>query len=252
MRRVIRTAVLPDTLLADMARRQAKVDKKQATADEEWARFIRTKKYVELKSILLIEAGNLERCYFCSDSLGVDIEHFYPKAAFPERAFDFANLLLACSRCNRSKGSQFPRGDDDRPLLLNPLWDDPWDCLYFVPETGLLAPRIQISSGSISEDPRGARTLQVLGDVLNRGGLLSGRQTVWGQLVRESGRLIDLAVPVTSADAAYLWGLDRFGLLEWMFKREGAELPAVRALRQDAPQLWDELRIELRQVGALL
>jgi hypothetical protein len=103
-------------------------------------------------------------------------------------AYDFRNLLPACSACNQrgtgvtkstgtrtGKGEIFPTLDDrwasrpeeladEHPALLNPWSDDPDEHLVFDPFTGLVA----------GLTPRGRVTIDVLG--LNRDGLPEDRK----------------------------------------------------------------------------
>lgn len=69
------------------------------------------------------------RCGYCNSSVGVtdsgSIDHFYPKYKFPERAFDWDNLMLSCHACNISKMDHFPLDAHGDPLLFNPRTDDP-------------------------------------------------------------------------------------------------------------------------------
>ena len=37
-----------------------------------------------------------------------EIEHFRPRSRFPERSFEWFNLVYACHRCNRAKGDSWP------------------------------------------------------------------------------------------------------------------------------------------------
>lgn len=68
------------------------------------------------------------RCAYCGSKLGVtsrpEIEEYYPKTRYPERATDPTNLLVACSACNAAKGAKFPVDPQGTPLLLNPRFDD--------------------------------------------------------------------------------------------------------------------------------
>jgi hypothetical protein len=86
-------------------------------------------------------AGGRGRCMYCEDGLGTDIEHFYPKAKYPKRAFDWKdNHLLACSHCNSNlKREKFPV-INRRPTLLNPSVDEPAQHLAFLPSTGEFHP----------------------------------------------------------------------------------------------------------------
>jgi uncharacterized protein (TIGR02646 family) len=81
----------------------------------------------EILDVLKQEFGN--QCAYCDSILGTAsdscIEHFYPKYKYPEKAFLWENLLLACPICNRAKRDLFPLASDGMPLLLQPGVDDP-------------------------------------------------------------------------------------------------------------------------------
>ena len=89
-----------------------------------------------------------QRCCWCEDSAGTDIEHIRPKSLYPERTFRWENYLLACAGCNRHKSSRFAvlagesvvdvsrrRGDPIVPpvrgaaALIDPRVEDPLDYL---------------------------------------------------------------------------------------------------------------------------
>ena len=75
------------------------------------------------------------KCAYCeSETEGVTwghIEHYRPRSAFPERAFDWDNLLWACPRCNSDhKKGHFPEAADGGPIL-DPCDDLPADHLVF-------------------------------------------------------------------------------------------------------------------------
>ncbi|HEX6900856.1 MAG TPA: HNH endonuclease [Thermoanaerobaculia bacterium] len=116
-------------------------------------------------------ASGIERCMYCEDSAGTDIEHFWPKAVYPDRAFEWLNYLIACSRCNSNfKRDQFPLDPAGAPLLLNPTEDDPLEHLSFSPSTGRLE----------SRSPKGEPSIEVFG--LNRTTLTRGRADAWTAL----------------------------------------------------------------------
>lgn len=76
------------------------------------------------------------KCAFCetcfTHAAHGHIEHFWPKATYPERTFEWENLLWACPICNSDhKGDRFPL-DSGSPILLDPTVDLPRDHLSFV------------------------------------------------------------------------------------------------------------------------
>lgn len=84
-----------------------------------WANAIRTKALRDLRSVLVHMAGARARCFYCSDSRGYAIDHFWPKSIFHQHAFFWPNLMLACFTCNTRKGTQFPRDAAGNPLLVD-------------------------------------------------------------------------------------------------------------------------------------
>lgn len=89
-----------------------------------------------------------------------DIEHFYPKTHFPDKAFKAANFLYSCKDCNSSskgKGAKFqvfdPSGNvitlrsgkgrafslpaSTDSVLVNPKVENPMDILFLELSTGL-------------------------------------------------------------------------------------------------------------------
>ncbi|EOB4964007.1 AAA family ATPase [Vibrio vulnificus] len=52
------------------------------------------------------------KCAFCETKVGVSssgvVEHFRPKLYYPSLAYDWRNIYLSCSSCNRYKAAKFP------------------------------------------------------------------------------------------------------------------------------------------------
>ena len=79
-----------------------------------------------LKDLLSEMAAGRERCMYCGDNQGTDIDHFEPINRHPMRAFDWTNHVLACSLCNSHlKGAEFPLDEGGKPLLIDPTAEDP-------------------------------------------------------------------------------------------------------------------------------
>src|SRR5262245_31333461 len=139
MQRVERIPLPPGTAahLADATRSLAArpVDEQRAEARRRWQRF-RGKHRVAVRDTLRAMASGLERCMYCEDGFGTDIDHWEPKSRAPARTFDWDNHLLACAHCNSNqKRDRFPT-DGDGALLLDPCRDDPWDHLTLSLTTG--------------------------------------------------------------------------------------------------------------------
>ena len=118
-------------------------------------------------------ARGLERCMYCEDSAGTDIDHFEPKSRNPSRAFVWANYLLACSHCNSNeKRTQFPVDAAGKALLIDPCTEDPYAAFQFVPLTGHFVP----------QGPKAVETDRVFG--LNRREILvRGRRNTWMKMI---------------------------------------------------------------------
>lgn len=161
---------------AALQKRQAKVNSStdpKASAAEEWKKLGRGRRQ-ELLSKLRSMAPGIERCMYCEDSGGTDIEHFRPKSSYPGWAFQWENYLLACSHCNSNrKRNRFPLLDDGQPALIDPTAVDPSVHLIFSPTTG----RYEARDGDVIA----ARSIDVFG--LNRQVCTQGRQDMWHNLL---------------------------------------------------------------------
>lgn len=135
----------------DLAAWQREVDQQRRSfrshidaAEREYTRRRTQSAFAPVTALLRDMCSGVARCMYCEDSRGVDVEHYKPKARYPELVFDWANFLLVCARCNRRKSSRFPlldkRGTSLRastpadatrrppqasPVLLNPRVEDP-------------------------------------------------------------------------------------------------------------------------------
>jgi len=140
------------------------------------------------------------KCGYCESrseaTAALQVEHYRPKnrvlgtdghSGYYWLGYEWSNLLLVCSKCNRAKSNCFPisgtrlerppterdnwRCDSEinqaeRPLLLNPEQDDPSVHLTFSAEGLVLA---------VNDDPRGEATISAC--QLNREPLLLARLT---------------------------------------------------------------------------
>jgi hypothetical protein len=71
-------------------------------------------------------APGIQRCMYCGDNLGTDIDHFEPISCAPIRTFEWLNHLLACSFCNSNqKRDSYPRDLSGMALLIDPTSEDP-------------------------------------------------------------------------------------------------------------------------------
>src|SRR5258706_10052016 len=150
MRRVTRIP-LPAATGAALERRQENADADRLNgsldAEREWKSARQIGPLRTVYGILKTMAGRRERCMYCGDSHGTDIEHFWPKADHPDRMFRWPNLLLCCTECGRFKGSRFPL-ENGVPMLVDPTAEDPWQFLDFDPATGVIVARYDNGAGA--------------------------------------------------------------------------------------------------------
>ncbi|SEQ36140.1 hypothetical protein SAMN04487983_1004254 [Streptomyces sp. yr375] len=144
MIRLPRAALSPVTVakLGDYTeeiRQQATEQARKAKAKDLWAN--RRQVRPALATALAQMAPGHERCMYCGDGQGTDIDHFEPKSRTPLRTFDWLNHLLACSYCNSNqKRNQFPTSLEGTHLLVDPTAEDPLDHLRLVLPLGTYRP----------------------------------------------------------------------------------------------------------------
>lgn len=122
----------------------------------------------EVRLLLEQMAHGVQRCMYCEDNLGTDIDHFQPMAKAPLRTFDWENHLLACSYCNSNvKRDAYPCDAEGACLLVDPSAEDPGAHLMLL-----------LASGEyLARSPKGEQTILVFG--LNRRDLVQGRKAAF-------------------------------------------------------------------------
>ena len=140
-------------------------EKPAARARELWKHTtVRRNVHAPLRDLLGEMAAGRERCMYCGDNQGTDIDHFEPIDRYPMRTFDWTNHVLACSLCNSHlKGAAFPLDESGKPLLIDPTAEDPTPHLRLILAVGMYHPLT----------PRGQATIELFD--LNRGLLAKGR-----------------------------------------------------------------------------
>ena len=237
MRRVARL-----TLEGDV---QNSLDKKQSEANrkreegslaigDEWHKARQTTTLGKVMEVLRSMAGERERCMYCLDSHGTDIEHFWPKTPFPERMFLWPNLLLCCAECGRLKGDRFPLAGEE-PLLIDPTADEPWQYLDFDPLTGNVVARFDPEANDWLA--KGLETVEVL-QLDRREALARGYRRTYRRLSDLVERHLKDGVPTGNELADALRDIDDHGLLAWCLLWGGRNLPPFRRLRDEEPDVW--------------
>jgi uncharacterized protein (TIGR02646 family) len=240
MRRLNRT-VLPSAAQDYLCRRQASADllhdKGELDIEREWKAARQTQSVGTVLAVLQQMTGPRERCMYCVDSHGSDIEHYRPKARFPRRAFQWHNLLLCCTECGRLKGDSFPMANR-RPLLIDPTAEDPWQHIDFDPDTGNLSARFDLATDTWSS--KGAATVNVL-HLDRREAMATGYMRTYRRLAAAvRSALPQLADGSTTAQAlsGALDRADDHGLLAWCLHGTGQTLAPFCDLRNQHPQVW--------------
>lgn len=229
----VRRLPLPRRAASYLERQQALTEADNVERRWKFARQTHTMRSVV--RTLQTMMGPRERCMYCMDSHGSDIEHFRPKSAYPDCAFDWNNLLLCCAECGRFKGARFPLADG-QPLLVNPVDEDPWQFLDFDPDTGNITARYDLQSAKFS--PKGLATVELL-QLDRREALAEGGKKTFRRLVQTLEDLLAQPVPDTEQAARTLLECDDHGLLGWCLQGEGAKMPPFCRLPVEAPQLMD-------------
>jgi len=237
VRRITRQP-LDQGVQADLIVRQTSVDQKRNnagfSATDEWKAARHTHTLNSVVITLRHMTGERQRCVYCLDSHGTDIEHFWPKTPYPERMFLWLNMLLCCSECGRFKGDRFPLANG-MPLLVDPTAEDPWQHLDFDPTTGNVVPRFDVSQNDYAI--KGMETVKLL-QLDQREAMASGYKKTLSRvsrIVAEAMGQIDLSA---AGLIAQLNDADDHGLLAWCFNYSGRnEVPFCR-LRERYPDVW--------------
>lgn len=160
-----------------------------------------TKAFIDadgVKAVLTAMCHGLQRCCYCEDSAGNEIEHIFPKALFPEKTFVWENYLFACGICNKYKSSKYAIFDtssilykletpDKKTLrvqpptpyisaVINPREDNPMD--FWELDLTDFTFRITVAAGS-SDYQKADYTLNELLYLNNRENLVKGREIAY-------------------------------------------------------------------------
>lgn len=237
MRRISRP-LLPLVTAKALAKRQDDADAARAAGmldiERTWKTVRQSRPLKVAYATLKAMAGTRERCMYCCDSHGTDIEHFWPKAGYPERMFQWPNLLLCCTECGRFKGNRFPH-DGDSPLLVDPTADDPWQFLDFDPATGVIVARFDLKANA--ESPKGTETVRLL-QLDRREAINDGYLKTWRRLAAILEAALNQGQPDAKALITALAETDEHGLLGWCFAGTGQQVAPFSELRIHHSDIW--------------
>lgn len=237
--RHVKRLTLNKKLTDYLAKRQTNATRKQAAGtlvpENEWKSARQTRSIGNVLATLQRMMGDRERCMYCLDSHGADIEHFWPKTPYPERMFLWPNLLLCCTECGRFKGNRFPL-DNGQPLLIDPTTEEPWDHIDFDPATGNLTAKFDLQANDWSA--KGLKTVEVL-QLDRREALAAGYTKTFRRISSVvSGCLQQTAAPVATDLLNTLKEADDHGLLGWCFYGAGQNVSPFSDFHTRFPDIW--------------
>lgn len=206
-----------------------------ANVEAAWNAARQTRTFGAIVDGLRAMAGARERCMYCVDSHGSDIEHFRPKGPYPAHTFVWPNLLLCCTECGRFKGSCFPLSAAGQPLLVDPSVEDPWDSLDFDPDTGNLTARYDAASQAPSA--KGESTVEVL-HLDRREAMAEGYRRTFRRLADRVHQSLAGGAIDSARLANDLLQADDHGLMGWCFSVIGAQFQPFSQLHLQDPQAW--------------
>lgn len=227
-----------------LRKKQREIDDGKSV-QQTWQNARKTKTMAGVFNVLCKMCGKRERCYYCEDYRGTDIEHFRPKDKYEGQVFAWKNMLLACAGCNRLKGTQFPVDEYGNPLLIDPTYDDSWNHLFFEHKTGILVARWDIEKDTF--DPKGEKTTDPATLPLNIESLTEGRLRTFRRLTRAvKSYLSESSDPDKKTDALNIFleavsDNDDYGLTHWFFKWEGQKILPFCVLKKEDPDAWNKI-----------
>lgn len=233
MRRIIR-ADLPAKAIIWLSKQQEQLDNDpKIVVRRRWDDRRPTMNGNGIVKALKAMAGYRERCMYCADSYGSDVEHYQPKGTCRASVFVWMNFLWICQPCNRRKLNKFPSNSAGVPLLLDPSIRDPWDLFVYIGETGDLIPRANLNDldaeiANATIDPKFTRiNLEVVSE---------GRKKDSRTLVRAGRAYLANPTPANEKDFVEAAAdLDHPELVQWFLLHEGADEQPFREIVTAAP-----------------
>lgn len=248
MRKLQRPALSTETERY-LASQQASLEE-GADIEEIWKRQRASASMRTVETALRNMTGLRERCMYCEDSRGTDIEHFWPRVPYRDRIFSWPNLLWVCSGCNRCKGKRFPVDVSGNPLLIDPTSEDPWDFWFYDGRTHEVTPRWEPDTGR--QNQKALATLRILA-TLQHQAVTDGRKRTQRNLQRAVQTFLANAPAEEGSALSEFWEAlrdgDGYGLVDWFFFREGREEQPFLALREGRVEVWIEITARLRAAG---
>ena len=237
MRRIQRIAVVKAAQIY-LDRRRTKANKLlrdgKLNVEREWKTARQTENMKSVFATLQSMMGARQRCMYCLDSHGCDIEHFRPKSSYPKWMFKWNNLLLCCTECGRIKGSKFPL-DGRRSMLIDPTQEEPWHYLDFDPVTGNMTARFDLQANDFFS--KGQHTVSTL-QLDRREALAAGYVHTYQKLCVVINKFLHTPTQATDVLIVELLHEDERGLLGWCFKGAGQNEAPFLQLKTQHSVMW--------------
>ena len=95
--------------------------------------------------IASLPQADLDLCPYCSLDTNPDLDHFLPKAIFPEFSLYARNLLPICTQCNRKKLSTYKKKIGGDRLFLHPSAEPPSNAQVLAADLIFKGPNIAVN-----------------------------------------------------------------------------------------------------------
>lgn len=203
-------------------------------AREVWKAFRASAKSRPLADELARMAHTRNRCIYCDDSRGADVDHFAPIDYDHDRTFVWDNHLWSCPECNRRKSTRFPVLEGQE-MLVNPVTEDWWHFLSLDTSSGVMAP--SFDSGG-EENARGRETLSVF-KALTVEAVIEGRYRAIAALRDAAEEAVTRGdTRATRKALGTAIRQDDYGVASWFALGPGMHEPPFSDLRSGVPGLW--------------
>ena len=111
------------------------------------------------KMLESLPAPDADLCSYCSLDTNPDLDHFLPKAVFPEFSLHARNLVPICTPCNRKKLNAIKANGTDDRLFLYPSAEPSRNTRVLEADLGIQGQKIIVSyriddAGVLSRDER--------------------------------------------------------------------------------------------------
>jgi len=148
--------------------------------------------------------------------------------------------VLSCTACGRYKGTKFPLDASGKPLLINPLEENPWEHLEFDPTTGCLTTRYLMASSAYSI--KGSKTNKWL-QTENRQWLTDRYLLSYNDLKDEIEAFLSNPMATSQVLFGELEKADKQDILEWLLLHNGQQEPFCQQMQSQHALVWSELQV---------